>query len=174
MDVCCSSRIRSAIPSVVGAMADVILLERHRAQRSPGSRSPGATFSFDLGSPATYLAAERVDRLFEGIRWRPVLGPGPGGRGVDAAHVERRARELRLPLRWPERDAATVAASRVAYLAVERGRGAAFVLAASRLAFCGGFDLDDPEVLLEAAAAAGLTAGEARVAAGDPSRDLEL
>ncbi len=49
---------------------------------------------------------------------------------------------------------------RVASLAAERGRGAAFVLAAGRLAFCGGFDLDDPEILAEAAAAAGLALDE--------------
>ncbi len=30
------------------------------------------------------------------------------------------------------------------------------MLAAGRLAFCGGFDLDDPELLAEAAAAAGI------------------
>ena len=45
---------------------------------------------------------------------------------------------------------------RVAALAAERGRAAPFVLAAGRLAFCGGYDLDDPETLAEAAAAAGL------------------
>ena len=45
---------------------------------------------------------------------------------------------------------------RAASYAAEQGRGAAFVLAAGRLAFCGGFDLDDPELLAEAAAAAGI------------------
>ena len=45
---------------------------------------------------------------------------------------------------------------RAAHYAAEQGRGAAFVLAAGRLAFCGGFDLDDPELLAEAAAAAGI------------------
>ena len=45
---------------------------------------------------------------------------------------------------------------RAAHYASEQGRGAAFVLAAGRLAFCGGFDLDDPELLAEAAAAAGI------------------
>ena len=53
---------------------------------------------------------------------------------------------------------------RVASHAAECGRGAAFVLAAGRLAFCGGFDLDDPEILVEAAAAAGL--GARRLPAG--------
>ena len=42
------------------------------------------------------------------------------------------------------------------HYAAQQGRGAAFVLAATRLAFCGGFDLDDLEILAEAAAAAGL------------------
>ena len=40
---------------------------------------------------------------------------------------------------------------RAAHYASQQGRGAAFVLAAGRLAFCGGFDLDDPELLAEAA-----------------------
>ena len=51
------------------------------------------------------------------------------------------------------------------------GRGAAFVLAAGRLAFCGGFDLDDPEILAEAAAAAGIGLDECLRAAGDVARD---
>ena len=48
------------------------------------------------------------------------------------------------------------AAMRVAHYAAQQGRGGAFVLAATRLAFAGGFDLDDLEILTEAAAAAGL------------------
>ena len=73
--------------------------------------------------------------------------------------AERRAARagLRLPLIWPERFPEDVpAAMRAAHYASEQGRGAAFVLAAGRLAFCGGFDLDDPELLAEAAAAAGI------------------
>jgi 2-hydroxychromene-2-carboxylate isomerase len=45
------------------------------------------------------------------------------------------------------------------------------VLAASRLAFCGGFDIDDPEILAEAAAAAGIGLAETLRAAGDVARD---
>ena len=56
---------------------------------------------------------------------------------------------------------------RVAAYAAEHDRGAAFTLAACRLAFCGGFDLEDPEVLAEAAAAAGLGLEESLRAAGD-------
>jgi 2-hydroxychromene-2-carboxylate isomerase len=45
------------------------------------------------------------------------------------------------------------------------------VLAAGRLAFCGGFDLDDPEILAEAAAASGIRLDECLRAAGDTRRD---
>jgi 2-hydroxychromene-2-carboxylate isomerase len=63
---------------------------------------------------------------------------------------------------------------RTAAYAAEIGRGAAFALAATRLAFCGGFDLDDPEVLAEAAAAAGVGLGEALGAARDTARDEQM
>ena len=86
--------------------------------------------------------------------------------------AERRAGELRLPLVWPERFPADVpAAMRAAAFACEQGRGAAFVLAASRLAFCGGFDLDDPEILAEAAAAAGIGMDGCLQAVGELRRD---
>jgi 2-hydroxychromene-2-carboxylate isomerase len=60
---------------------------------------------------------------------------------------------------------------RVASLAAELGCAAAFVLAASRLAFCGGFDIDEPDILAEAAAAAGIGLHDALAAAGDIGRD---
>src|ERR671936_536690 len=43
--------------------------------------------------------------------------------------------------------------------------------AATRVAWSGGFGLDDPEVLVAAAAAAGLGLGDALDAGGDVSRD---
>ena len=63
---------------------------------------------------------------------------------------------------------------RAASYAAEQGRGAAFVLAAGRLAFCGGFDLDDPELLAEAAAAAGIDMEGWLHALGEVSRDGEI
>jgi 2-hydroxychromene-2-carboxylate isomerase len=82
------------------------------------------------------------------------------------------AAELRLPLEWPEAfPADVVAAMRIALHAADCGRGAAFALAAGRLAFCGGFDLDDPEILFEAAAAAGLALDACLAAAGDRRHD---
>src|SRR6185295_3229947 len=81
--------------------------------------------------------------------------------------AEERAQALRLPLEWPETFPAEVpVAMRVAAHAAANGRGAEFVLAAGRLAFCGGFDLDDPEILFEAAAAAGLVLEDCLRAAG--------
>ena len=136
------------------------------------------SFYFDLLSPWTYLAAERVERQFAGVRWRPVvpdvLAPEETDEGARRA-VELRAAELRMPLVWPEpQPMAGRSAMRVAALAAERGRAAEFVLAASRLAFCGGYDLDDPEALAEAAAAAGLGLEECLEAAGDLRRDGPL
>jgi 2-hydroxychromene-2-carboxylate isomerase len=133
------------------------------------------SFYFDLASPWTYLAAERVDRVFAAVEWVPAVGDAlPAGRGGEAEReaADDRAAQLRMPLVWPETwPTAGISAMRVATLAAERGRAAPFVLAACRLAFCGGYDVDDPEILAEAAAAAGLGLQECLNAAGDLSRD---
>src|SRR5215208_2435016 len=170
-------------------MGDVIKLsERSEAlrRRDPGRPRPRsrADFFFDLACPFTYLAAERVERTFDDVAWRPASADALrrsslADDAVSAAAVRRAAEEraaaLRLPLVWPERfPAAVPAAMRVAARASEGGRGAAFVLAATRLAFCGGFDLDDPEILAEAAAAAGVVLDETLSAARDRSRDSAI
>ena len=134
---------------------------------------PQPTLFFDLRSPYTYLVAERADRLFDGLEWRAASADILHGDELDAeSAAAERARLLGLPLVWPEdRPYRVLGAMRVASLAAERGCGAAFVLAASRLAFCGGFDIDDPEILAEAAAAAGIALDDALHAAGDVVRD---
>ena len=165
-------------------MGEVIRLsERRAALRDPGRQRPRsrAEFFFDLACPFTYLAAERVERSFDEVTWRPASSDALcrtslAGDDVYAASVRRAAEEraaaLRLPLVWPERfPTAVPAAMRVASHAAEGGRGAAFVLAATRLAFCGGFDLDDPEILAEAAAAAGVVLDDTLHAARDQGRD---
>jgi 2-hydroxychromene-2-carboxylate isomerase len=169
-------------------MGDLIFLAKHRAARAESSAAapsgtrgaPRVTFFFDLVSPWTYLAAERAERLFGGDRWRPATGDLiAGGRDApdprdetERAAAERRAEALRLPLVWPDGwPIAGRGAMRVAALAAECGRAAPFVLAASRLAFCGGYELDDPEVIAEAAAAAGLALDDALRAAGEVRRD---
>ena len=171
-------------------MGEVIQLAERRARRrasgcpAPRAGAPRAEFLFDLACPSTYLAAERVDRAFASVGWTPASGAtlqrgSLDGNGVTARRmrraVEERAAQLRMPLVWPDRFPDEVpAAMRVASLASERGRGAAFTLAAGRLAYCGGFDLDDPEILAEAAAAAGLGLDEALAAARDRGRDGRL
>jgi 2-hydroxychromene-2-carboxylate isomerase len=170
-------------------MGDVIRLAERRAARearTTGNRGAPARveFLFDLCCPFSYLAAERVDRIFDEVVWTPAstsalcCGTLAADRDALAAYrlsAEKRALELRLPLIWPERFPEEVpAAMRAAHYAAEQGRGAAFVLAAGRLAFCGGFDLDDPELLAEAAAAAGIDMQGWLQALGEVRRDGEI
>jgi 2-hydroxychromene-2-carboxylate isomerase len=167
-------------------MGDVIMLsERREALRRSGAgvrrERSRARFFYDLSCPFTYLAVERVERSFDDVVWSPAsssalrrstLEADPAGADATRHEAERRAAMLRMPLVWPERFPAEVpSAMRVAALAAEAGRGAAFVLAATRLAFCGGFDLDDPEILAEAAAAAGVVLDDCLRAARDAGRD---
>jgi 2-hydroxychromene-2-carboxylate isomerase len=166
-------------------MGEVIRLAERRAARRPKEGRRHARFSveflFDLCCPYSYLAAERMERAFEDVIWTPASSTALrcGAPDSDQDHVGRarlaaeiRASELRLPLVWPDRWPDDVpAAMRAASYAAERGRGAAFVLAAGRLAFCGGFDLDDPEILAEAAAAAGIGLDGCLQAVGELHRD---
>src|SRR5918995_1597700 len=170
-------------------MGDVIRLAERRAARE--ARTAGGPvvparveFLFDLCCPFTYLAAERVDRIFDEVVWTPAstsalccgsLAADPEALAEYRLNAEKRALELRLPLIWPERFPEDVpAAMRAAHYAAEQGRGAPFVLAAGRLAFCGGFDLDDPELLAEAAAAAGIDMQGWLHALGEVRRDGDI
>jgi 2-hydroxychromene-2-carboxylate isomerase len=148
-----------------------------RARREVARRQalPPATLFFDLSSPYTYLAAERAERLLAGLEWQPAHVGMLHATELSEAGMRtasQRAALLGLPLMWPDGHPRPVCgAMRVAALAAELGCGAAFVLAASRLAFCGGFDIDEPDILAEAAAAGGIGLREALAAAGDLSRD---
>src|SRR5205085_8477562 len=105
-------------------MGERISLAERRAARAEAHAPPArarVSFFFDLASPWTYLAAERVDRRFAEVRWQPAVGEAlPAGPDV-AVHrhvVEERAAELQLPLVWPEsQPAAARSAMRVAALA---------------------------------------------------------
>ena len=125
-------------------------------------------FYFDLASPLAYLAAERVLQVLPApVEWQPVLARDlSGAESFDAARgsseeeilreqIERRARELGLqPLRWPDPfpfDSSL--AMRVATYAKSIGRAVPFAQAAFRQAFAGGHSLEDPDVVLVAAAA---------------------
>jgi 2-hydroxychromene-2-carboxylate isomerase len=125
-------------------------------------------FYFDLGSPYSYLAAERINSVLpEPPVWQPVLlgalfkhydrgsWSETGKRGEGMAEVERRARERGLPpVRWPEPwPGNTLVAMRAATYAAQIGRAVSFSLAAFRQAFAAGRDLSDPDNVLLAAAA---------------------
>jgi 2-hydroxychromene-2-carboxylate isomerase len=132
-------------------------------------------FYFDLGSPYAYLAAERIDRVFEQAgaqtpEWQPVLlgglfarfgrdswAKGPG-RAEGLAECERRAEAYGLPpIRWPDPFPGNMLfAMRVATFAKEIGRTVAFALAGFRQAFAAGRDLSEPDNVFLAAAASEL------------------
>jgi 2-hydroxychromene-2-carboxylate isomerase len=173
-------------------MGQVIYLNEHRSERSRSHVVTPPLFFFDVSCPLSYLSAERIERKLGEVEWVPVDGAslraGIAGQEIlaDAAHddadvhglrtrADSCARALRLPLVWPDRfPGAARCAQRASTFACEIGAGAAFALAASRLAFCGGFDLEDPETLAEAAAAAGVPLEECLSAAGETWRDEEL
>jgi 2-hydroxychromene-2-carboxylate isomerase len=162
-------------------MGDVVVIDDWLADRSRPTRDPRPAFFFDLACPFSYLAAERVERVLGEVEWIPaasaVLRDVPRRRPLDEvrAEAEWRALELRLPLVWPERfPASCPSALAAASHAAEVGACRRFALAASRLAFCGGFDLEDPEILAEAASAAGIRPGECLAAARDPERAAVL
>jgi 2-hydroxychromene-2-carboxylate isomerase len=132
--------------------------------------SPGARFYFDLSSPESYLAAERVLHVLPcPAEWIPVLARElPGSNAAPACRhggaeaqelwrceIARRARELGLlALRWPSPfpfDSAL--AMRVATYAKSIGRAVPFAQAAFRQAFAGGHSLQEVDQVLIAAAA---------------------
>ncbi len=161
---------------------------RHERAAPPAQRARGlvptdnVVFFYALDCPFSYLTAERVERVLGEVEWVPVAGLSAewaSPRRSESAQVRRRAEhlaaELRLPLVWP--DHSTTGASSALRVAAKAGKlatGARFALAASRLAFCGGFNLEDPEILAEAAAAAGLPLAHCLAAARDTSLDQGL
>jgi 2-hydroxychromene-2-carboxylate isomerase len=146
---------------------------------APPASSP-AVFYFDLACPFSYLAAERIERVLSDVEWIPVSITTADERHPSHSRAQRgwaelQAAELRLPLVWPDPlRARTLSALRAARYAKELEAGVQFALAAARLAFCGGFDLEDRDVLTEAAAAAGISPAACLRAACDDSTDGAL
>ncbi|MFZ0042327.1 MAG: DsbA family protein [Solirubrobacteraceae bacterium] len=162
-------------------MGDLIYLDRRRAEHSSPPPPAKPMFVFDLTCPESYLVAERIERELGETEWIPLDATALRGEPDAAALHEWRkqaesvARTQRLPLVWPERFPARMpCALRAAAYACELGAGPSFALAAFRLAFCGGFDLEDPEALAEAAAVARVPLDECLSAAGETWRDEEL
>ena len=125
-------------------------------------------FYYDLGSPYSYLAAERVNHVLPVVPvWQPLLlgavfkatGRRSWSLGDDRAagmaEIERRAAERGLPaIRWPDPwPGDMLTAMRAAIFAQRSGRAVAFSLAAFRQAFAAGRDLAEIDNVLLAAAA---------------------
>ncbi len=138
-------------------------------------------FFFDLACPFSYVAAERVERMLGDIEWVPTPSEALTGsvseaqRDAIVMRAATMAQAARLPIVWPDDfPAAVPRAMRAALFAAEIGAGARFALAASRMAFCGGFDLEKASVLAEVAAAANVPVRECLAAASEDWRDDEL
>jgi 2-hydroxychromene-2-carboxylate isomerase len=160
-------------------MGELIVLAERLSDRSRSECREQPAFFFDLACPFSYLAAERVERILGDVEWVPTPSKLLDGHDWTQARAcleaERLAGSMRLPLVWPDGfPMPPRPALRAASYAAEIGAGARFALAASRLAFCGGFDLSDPEILTDAAAAVAIPLERALAAAGDPSRDHAL
>src|ERR1039458_9885950 len=143
-------------------MGELIFLDQRRVDRSLAPRNMRPAFFFDLSCPFSYLVAERVERELGEAEWIPVA----------ASAVCRALGDSDVPsikALAPRR-----AGRRPAAHAADPGAGPRFALAASRLAFCGGFDLEDPEILAEAAAAASVPWEECLTAARETERDGAL
>jgi 2-hydroxychromene-2-carboxylate isomerase len=118
-------------------------------------------FYYDLGSPESYLAAERVMAALPVVpEWTPIEASvlahrAPADPAARRAAVEREAASRHVqPLRWPSGWPADVRAAMIAATyAKQIGRAVAFSLAAFRQAFAGGRDLTDENTILIAAAA---------------------
>ena len=125
-------------------------------------------FYFDLGSPYSYLAAERINSLLpEPPLWQPILLGGlfklhgrrswaeGEGRAAGMHEVERRAALYGLPpVRWPEPwPGNMLLAMRAATFAAQIGKVVSFSLAAFRQAFAAGRDLSVQDNVMLAAAA---------------------
>src|SRR3954453_10543675 len=111
-------------------------------------------FYYDVGSPWSWLAAERLTAVLDVVPvWQPVYLTPP--EDVDRAAVEQAAVEQGLPApRWPDPfPFDSELAMRAATFAKQTGRAVAFSLAAMRQAFLAGRDLSVLDNVLIAAAA---------------------
>jgi 2-hydroxychromene-2-carboxylate isomerase len=115
-------------------------------------------FLYDIGSPYSWLSAERIGRLIPEAQWQPILlgglfklngrtswGFGPE-RDARRAEIEQRAASYGLPpIRWrPGAPTTWLTAMRAAIVAHRVGRGVEFSLAAFRAAHTEARDLGDP------------------------------
>ncbi len=145
-------------------------------------------FYYDLSSPYSYLASERVDGVLpERPEWRPIafgvlvqrLGKVPwsfaSDRRADFEDIARRASELGLPpVRYPEGwpvQTYSIVALRAALAVEDQDERRAVTRELYRTAFADGNHLADVETVLESVARAGLD--RAAVAAAISSGEIK-
>lgn len=114
-------------------------------------------FTYDIGSPESYLAAEQVTAALGVVpEFEPVLASrlSPAPPAVVRADIEHRAQAQGLqPLRWPEWPFDSEPVMLAAAYARGIGKVVAFSLAAFRQAYAAGLDLSKPDGVIVAAAA---------------------
>lgn len=128
-------------------------------------------FYYDFNSPYSYLAAERINAVFDDPPiWQPIAfafllrhhdrtpwSMKPGTKEEGMREIERRAAERGLPqIRWPDGwpvETYSLTPLRAAVFAQQSGRAEAFSLAAFRQMFAAGRSLADQDNVLLAAAA---------------------
>ena len=110
------------------------------------------------------------------IAWVPMIASRDPRWAHERLHQSKAvAHSKRLPLLEPENYPFDVRpVSRAALFASQRVTGGAFALAAMRLAFAGGFDLSEPDLIAEAAAATGISVDGVLAASADASLDSAL
>jgi 2-hydroxychromene-2-carboxylate isomerase len=131
-------------------------------------------FLYDIGSPYSWLAAERISRVIEEADWQPILLGGlfklngrtswgfAPDRETRRLEIEQRVTRYGLPaICWrADPPTAWLTAMRAATVARRVGRAAEFSLAAFRAAHTEGRDLGDPEEVAALACHAGMAADE--------------
>jgi 2-hydroxychromene-2-carboxylate isomerase len=136
--------------------------------------SPRPLFFFGLMSPYSWFAAERIELVLPGARWRGVFVGGvfkandrvswglTESREQGLADCRERAAAYGLgPIRWPEPwPTSDLLAARAMVHAETRGLLEEFSLNAMRLAFREGRDLEQHDTVLEAGRRAGMDAAE--------------
>lgn len=153
-----------------------------------GVEDPAPAFFFGVLSPYSWFAAERIGDVIPEAVWCPVLagvvfqahGRTSWGftdeRAAKIADCEARAAQhglgpMRWPDPWPTRD---LFAGRAMMYARREGLLREFALAAMRLAFLEGVDLDSVPAMREAATRAGLEPQAVEESLSDPGIKDEL
>lgn len=150
--------------------------------------APEPVFYFGAMSPYSWFAAERIDDLLPGARWRGVLAGAvfkandrtswglTERRATGIADCEQRARRYGLgPIVWPDPwPTSDLLVARAMVHADALGLLKPYALAAMRLCFLEGRDLGEPETVLEAGRRTGIEPADLERAVAEDAVKLAL